>query len=350
MARISSDLKQHSIDIASPLLNQKFPDRSRLASHFPVFFSRQYDLDFGTLVSSGPLDLSKRSKTALRLCGLAGIEPGYLSQPCELGSASFLAIHSYGYLQEIQEPRCAARIMQLAELADLSDRAIETRLLAPLRMAASGTLAACLASLEHGWAVNLSGGFHHAHRDRGAGFCFYNDIAFAVASIRRALPDLRVLVVDLDAHLGDGTLTCLAEDNYSFCYDIFNSDVFPRNRPTARERAFCYPIKSYSSDVEYLALLRATLPSVINVVRPDLIIYNAGADVHREDLLGRLSLSTEGVCQRDTIVRDLAAQGQVPICYLLSGAYSSGAWNVIAEGVFKAFSSDFRQFAAKEYI
>lgn len=182
-----------------------------------------------------------------------------------------------------------------------------------------GTLAAMEAALDHGFAGNLAGGTHHAHRDQGSGFCVFNDIAVAA---RAALDHgwvRRVLVVDLDVHQGDGTAAIFAGDERVFTCSLHGARNFPFRKPPSD---LDVPLADGTGDAAYLAALDGALDVAVAASRPDLVFLQGGADVLAEDRLGRLSLSIDGVRSRDARVFALVRRLGVPVVATLGGGYA----------------------------
>jgi acetoin utilization deacetylase AcuC-like enzyme len=154
----------------------------------------------------------------------------------------------------------------------------------------SSVLAAELA-LQHGLACSTAGGTHHAFHDYGSGFCIFNDLAVAARAMLQQGRARRVLIVDLDVHQGDGTAAILAGDPAIFTFSMHCGANFPFHKQRS-DLDVDLPVGT--EDDAYLALLAAHLPDVLSQHRPDLVLYDAGVDPHRDDLLGKLALSDAG--------------------------------------------------------
>lgn len=188
-------------------------------------------------------------------------------------------------------------------------------------------------------AINLSGGYHHAHADHPSGFCLINDVAVAVNEFLKSFPDGKVLIVDLDAHLGDGNEEIFRENHDVVIFDIYNRQIFPFSSVgRTKERHFRFGIPAYTNDEDYLELIKRELPRVLDLVKPDLIMYNAGTDIYEHDPLGALSISSLGIIHRDELVFRLSLE-QNPharIVMVLSGGYATGPH--LSDGVEDIFS------------
>ncbi|MCM2267129.1 MAG: histone deacetylase [Elusimicrobiales bacterium] len=186
-------------------------------------------------------------------------------------------------------------------------------------MNAGGTLAAAALALKNGVGINCGGGSHHARRERGAGFCLLNDIAVAVKKLLKERRVKRALVVDLDAHQGDGTAAILEGDRRVFTFSVHNQEIYPEKK---EKSSMDIGLKPGTGDRTYLAVLRAELPRVLDRFRPDFAVYVAGADVYRGDLLGGFKLTMGGIKERDAFVLAECRRRKIPVALTLSGGYA----------------------------
>jgi len=194
------------------------------------------------------------------------------------------------------------------------------------RRSVGATIGAARTALRDGVAIQLAGGTHHAHADRGAGFCFFNDTAVAARlmqaethRIERRL--LRVLVIDLDVHQGDGTATIFADDATVFTFSMHGARNFPVRKACSD---LDVELPDGCGDDAYLSALDEALATVwqrLDDAPPSLAFYLAGADPHEGDRLGRLKLSFGGLAERDRRVFDgLRARG-IPVAVSMAGGY-----------------------------
>jgi acetoin utilization deacetylase AcuC-like enzyme len=185
------------------------------------------------------------------------------------------------------------------------------------RRSTGGTLTALAWAFAHGAAGNLAGGTHHAFRDRGEGFCVFNDLAVAVAVARRDHGVERAAVVDLDVHQGNGTATIFAGDPAVFTLSLHGG----HNYPFRKERSSLdVALPDGCEDGAYLRSLDQAL-EVVAAHRPGLLLYQAGVDGLAGDRLGRLALTHAGLRRRDERVFDVAARLGVPLVVTLGGGY-----------------------------
>jgi acetoin utilization deacetylase AcuC-like enzyme len=185
--------------------------------------------------------------------------------------------------------------------------------------ALAGTLLAAELALQHGLACSTAGGTHHAYYGFGSGYCIFNDLAVAArALLQRARAD-RVLIVDLDVHQGDGTASILEQDSAIFTFSMHCEANFPF-RKQASNLDVGLPVGV--EDDAYLEKLAQHLPDLLTEVRPDLVLYDAGVDPHKEDLLGKLALSDAGLYRRDRFVLASCRTAGVPVACVIGGGYS----------------------------
>ena len=213
----------------------------------------------------------------------------------------------------------------------------------------AGTVLAAQLALRHGMASNVAGGTHHATKDEGRGYTILNDLATAAylmtwndddearvdgsspeeAELLRGLyrgdgPVERVLVVDADVHQGDGTATFHNAPGSPLYGRLFTLDVHASNNYPARKEGCTYGIglPDGTDDDGYLAALSDSLDIAIHEVRPHLVLYNAGVDVHEHDKLGRLDLTYDGIRRRDEHVVRTCRSAGVPVACTVGGGYS----------------------------
>ena len=196
---------------------------------------------------------------------------------------------------------------------------------------AGATLAACQAAWYDGVSANLAGGTHHAYADKGSGFCVFNDAAIAARVMQKNLSDelghaLRVAIVDLDVHQGNGTASILKEDPSIFTFSMHGEKNFPFRKELSD---LDIPLVDGCNDIFYLSELKRGLHQVKSFC-PEFVIYLAGADPYAGDRLGRLNLSLEGLAQRDRLVFDWAKALSLPIAVAMAGGYGKEIRETVA--------------------
>ena len=194
-----------------------------------------------------------------------------------------------------------------------------TQMVERSRRSAGATLAAAKVALQEGVAANLAGGTHHAYRNKGSGFCVFNDSAIAARAIQKEVHSkLKVAIIDLDVHQGNGTASILENDSSIFTLSIHGENNFPFTKEISD---LDIGLPDGADDESYLAALHQGLELLDQRFKPDCIIYLAGADPHEGDRLGKLSVSKAGMRQRDECIFQLGLDRQIPIALSMAGGY-----------------------------
>ncbi|UTM58221.1 histone deacetylase [Photobacterium sp. CCB-ST2H9] len=171
---------------------------------------------------------------------------------------------------------------------------------------------------QHGISLHLSGGYHHAHHDFGSGFCLVNDLAFA-AKHALTLPGIdKVMIIDCDVHQGDGTATLLADDSNIITFSVHCDKNFPARKPDS-DIDLALPRETNTED--YLSAFSAVLTLALAQYQPDLVIYDAGVDIHQDDALGYFQVTTEGIFRRDHLVISHCHDAGIPLAAVVGGGY-----------------------------
>ncbi len=195
------------------------------------------------------------------------------------------------------------------------------------RRSSGATIAACRAAFDDGVAVNLAGGTHHAHADRGEGFCVFNDAAIAARLMQAERRASRVAIVDLDVHQGNGTASILARDESVFTLSLHGEHNYPFAKAVSD---LDVALPDGTGDADYLDALDRALSQMLARFAPQLIIYLAGADPHEGDRLGRLKLSSDGMAERDRRVLAFAQQHGLPVAIAMAGGYGRDIEQTVA--------------------
>ncbi|MEH3117404.1 MAG: histone deacetylase [Methylorubrum populi] len=256
-----------------------------------------------------PMRKYGRLAEILRASGLA---PHGFVTPEPADAALLAGAHDPAYVEVVlaaRVPRAVERAIGLPVTEGVAARA---------RASAGGTLCAARLALAHGLAGSTAGGSHHARRAGGAGFCVFNDVAVAALALRREGAITRALIIDLDVHQGDGTADCLAREPDLFTLSIHCERNYPYDKVPGD---LDIGLPDGLGDAAYRAVLEARLPALVRDFSPDLIFYNAGVDPHRDDRLGRLCLTDDGLSARDRYVVGLARADNIPLCAVIGGGY-----------------------------
>ncbi|NEQ45203.1 MAG: histone deacetylase [Leptolyngbya sp. SIOISBB] len=192
--------------------------------------------------------------------------------------------------------------------------------------AVGGTILTAKLALSHGIACNTAGGTHHAFPEYGSGFCIFNDLAIAARLLLNQNHAQRILIFDLDVHQGDGTAWIFRDEPRVFTFSMHCDVNFPRQKQSSD---LDVPLAEGMSDEDYLSKVQAYLPTLLSQVKPDLVLYDAGADVHECDRLGKLALTNTGLYERDRFVLDTCVAAGYPIACVIGGGYDKQMTNLV---------------------
>jgi acetoin utilization deacetylase AcuC-like enzyme len=189
-------------------------------------------------------------------------------------------------------------------------------------LAAGGSMLAADYALSDGVAINIGGGFHHAFPDHGEGFCLINDVAVAIRCMQRDGKVRKAMTVDCDVHQGNGTAAIFSAQSGAgvFTISLHQLNNYPSFKPPS---SLDLNLPDGLDDAGYLACLGDALSMGLEKFEPDLICYLAGADPYREDQLGGLSLTIDGLKRRDAVVFQIAKERSIPVMVTYAGGYAS---------------------------
>ena len=194
-------------------------------------------------------------------------------------------------------------------------------------LAAGGTILAARTALQEGISYNIGGGFHHAFRGHGEGFCAINDIAVGIRTLQEEGLAGRAMVIDCDVHHGNGTAAIFAGDESVFTISIQQFHNYPAQKPPSDLDVH---LEDGVADDEYLAALSGAIQKPLQTFEPHLVVYVAGADPYEDDQLGGLSLSIEGLLRRDKLVISSARRAGAGVAIVLAGGYARNVADTVA--------------------
>ena len=275
-----------------------------------VFYSDHFVLPLpeGHRFPMSKYSLLRERVAADGICG-----PGELREPRAVTDEEILRAHAPGYLERVASGELTKKEVRRIGFP-WSKRMVERS-----RRASGGTVGACLAALEEGFAVNLAGGTHHAFSDKGEGYCVFNDSAIASRAVQAAGLAQRVVVIDTDVHQGNGTAEILRGDTTVFTFSIHGAKNFPFHK---EESDLDAPLPDGADDTEFLTALERGLEKALEDANADLAIYLAGADPFEGDRLGRLSVTKSGLAERDRMVLESCGERGIPVAVTMAGGYS----------------------------
>lgn len=225
-----------------------------------------------------------------------------------------LRTHGNAYLQKLKEGKLSEREQRVIGFPQ-SPQLIEREL-----RIAQGTIDCCAFAVEHGVALNVAGGTHHAFYEHGEGFCLLNDMAIAANQLLHVQQAKKILIIDLDVHQGNGTAKLFEGNDRVFTFSMHGE----HNYPFRKEKSdWDVPLKDGISDEEYLELLNKHLLELLKTVQPDFAFYLSGVDILSTDKFGKLNISMEGCKQRDVMVYEALRKKGIPCVVSMGGGYSA---------------------------
>ncbi|MEM7085626.1 MAG: histone deacetylase [Bacteroidota bacterium] len=240
-------------------------------------------------------------------------EPENFFEPGWPKDEDLLAVHGQRYITQLRElslDKQAARKIGFP----LSEKLVERE-----HIIAQGTLEGSNFALEHGIAMNVAGGTHHAYPNHGEAFCLFNDQAIAARYLQRKKGVKKILIVDLDVHQGNGTAKIFHNDASVFTFSMHGASNYPFRK---EQSDLDLALPDGTQDQAYLDLLKSTLPMLIEEVQPNFIFYLSGVDIVATDKLGRLGCSPEGCKKRDRFVLESCKENKIPVQVSMGGGYS----------------------------
>jgi len=276
---------------------------------FKLVYHDSYDLNLGEHVF--PSQKYRLIAEKLLLDRIAE-KQGFL-RPEMARDADILRVHTAGWVKKLKTGTLSySDIMKLE--VPYSQELVEA-----FWYAAGGTIAAAQAALRDGIGCNLGGGFHHAYPGHGEGFCAIHDVAVAIRRMQNDGAIGRGMVVDTDVHHGNGTAAIFANDDSVFTLSIHQANNYPAHKPAS---SLDLNMEDGVDDQEYLGALLPAVHRTLDQFQPDMVFYIGGADPYREDQLGGLALSVEGLKARDAGVFEEVRKRRIPLVTTLAGGYA----------------------------
>jgi acetoin utilization deacetylase AcuC-like enzyme len=274
-----------------------------------VFYTSKYYADIG---DAHIFPIRKFELVRDQLFREGTLQPNELVEPTPADINDLLLVHSVDYVTRLCNGTLTEkeiRRMGLPWSESLVRRSF---------YAVGGTIAAALHSLAEGYCSNLAGGTHHAYPDHGAGFCVLNDVAVAIRTLRSRGLIRRAAIIDCDVHQGDGTAVIFAQDDDTFTFSMHGANNYPLFKTKSR---LDVELPDRTTDRSYLQVLAENLPTVFQH-DPEIVFYLAGADPYEDDKLGKLSLTIDGLKERDAMVLRECYEHEVPVTTVMSGGYA----------------------------
>jgi acetoin utilization deacetylase AcuC-like enzyme len=284
---------------------------------FKLIYHERYDLNLGDHVF--PSQKYRLVYEELLRRGIADCSD-FLA-PAPATDDDVLRVHTLDYVRKLKTGALSYAEIQQLEIP-YSEELIEA-----CWLAAGGSILAGQQALRDGWSANLGGGFHHACPDHGEGFCVIHDVAIAIRRLQFDGAIERAMVVDTDVHHGNGTATIFGGDDDVFTLSIHQQHNYPFVKPPS---TVDINLPDGVGDEDYLAILEKHLHEAFSDFSPQIIFYVAGADPYREDQLGGLALTIEGLTKRDALVMECARNDRCPVVITQAGGYARRVQDTVA--------------------
>lgn len=241
-------------------------------------------------------------------------EPSDFITPEPASDPDVLRVHSQEYVYKLKQGK-----LSYVEILRL-EIPYSPEVVAAFWLASGGSILAAQRALADGIAFNtIGGGFHHAFPDHGEGFCMLNDVAIAIRRLQYDKAIETAMVVDCDVHQGNGTAAIFGGDATVFTLSIHQEHNYPFPKPPSN---IDINLPDRVRDAEYLEILESHLRRALKNFEPNMIFYLAGADPYREDQLGGLALTKEGLKQRDQMILQMARSRGIPVMVTFAGGYA----------------------------
>ncbi|KAM3129631.1 hypothetical protein pb186bvf_018242 [Paramecium bursaria] len=296
----------------------------------PVIYDDNYNIRACGIEKAHPFDSTKYAKIfdCLQLSEDKNIKSFALSRQLmvELGMSRIYLLklcYSIYVSRYVEQPLCC-----------LPECFVRSVLLDSMILQASGTVIAASVAVEKKWAINLGGGFHHASCDDGQGFCVYPDISFAANFLQKFHGINNIMIVDLDAHQGNGYARDFLDNDKIIIVDAYNHGIYPNDNYARQAIDLDINVTYYDKDDDYMKKLNEIEQQIVKS-KPEFVIYNAGSDILRNDPLGALDITIECMKQRDLRMFQICNQQPkpIPILMLLSGGYQRNTAQFIAQSI-----------------
>ncbi|OGO34518.1 MAG: deacetylase [Chloroflexi bacterium RBG_16_57_11] len=247
--------------------------------------------------------------------------PGVELQPAEPASDDqLLLVHNADYVDKLINGRLSEKELRRIGFPWSPELVVRSR------YSVGGTICTCQSALEEGYAANLAGGTHHAYPDHGEGYCVFNDVAVATRVLQVERLASRVVILDLDVHQGNGTAAVFNGDPTVFTFSVHGAKNFPFHK---EHSDLDLALPDGSDDDVFLEAVTSGLPRALQRAQADLAIYIAGADPYTEDRLGRLSITKQGLVERDRIVFEQCRAIGLPVAVVMGGGYALEVSDVV---------------------
>ncbi|XP_068623099.1 histone deacetylase 11 [Battus philenor] len=300
---------------------------------WPLVYDDKYNVSVMGLEKFHVFDAKKWRNIIQHLEDANFITKDVLVQPLEAKKNDLLVVHTKKYLKSLKWSPKVAVIAEVPVVACLPNILVQYAYLKPMRLQTGGSVLAGKLALERGWAINVGGGFHHCSSDKGGGFCPYADITLLVRFLVENQMIQNAMIVDLDAHQGNGYQRDFLGVPEVYIMDMYNRHIYPKDKRAKQAIRKKVELDNLVEDSEYLDKLQKHLKAALNDFKPDILVYNAGTDILDSDPLGHLNISEDGIIKRDQFVFEQCKENNIPIVMLTSGGYLRKTAKIIADSI-----------------
>ncbi len=302
-----------------------------------------YHPDFAAPIGQHIMPMRKFSLVAQELSSHPHVE---ILSPRQIEIDDLLEVHTAEYIEAVRtgEPLALAQSQKFPWSPALFPSVLLTN---------GGIFAAAEEALESGSSAALASGFHHSHRTRGEGFCTFNGLVVAIDALRKRGKLKNAAILDMDLHYGNGTAQLTQERPWIFALSLYGNDYWdntayrdvtiPRHRDGRNHRSAALPAGCNGKTL--FEIMEQNLPLLLESGKPDLLLYQAGADPYCEDPYSPLSLTHSDLLERDRLVFQFAKRNQIPIAWVLAGGYTQEISKVVQVHVntFQAWKDTYDQ-------
>lgn len=322
--------------------------RAADANKLPLVYRDEYNLHMFGLEKFHHFDTARYGKVYDHLVTTLALPANAFYSPEPATRDDLLLVHSPKYLASLDSPSNVAFILGLKAVRWAPKFFIRRYVQRPMLYATGGTILAANLALERGWSINIGGGYHHAKAEFGGGSCLYDDLAIAARKLWQTKPILKILIVDLDAHQGNGIASIMGDDPRSAIFNVYNGMIYPWDLNARKFIKYNFPIDETMMDDEYLSLLSRELPRAIDAEKPELIMYNAGTDIFVEDTLGKMHITENGIIKRDEIVFRAAIERHIPITMVMSGGYTPRSALIVGRSIENLYTTLLKDYSPEQ--
>ncbi|XP_022301246.2 histone deacetylase 11-like isoform X2 [Crassostrea virginica] len=303
-------------------------------TQWPIIYSPEYNIGFLGLEKLHPFDAGKWGKVYGFLKEAKMIRDDTTVRAKEATEKDLLVVHTKCYLNTLKWSFHVAQITEVPPVAFLPNFIVQRKVLRPFRYQTGGTILAGKLAQERGWAINIGGGFHHCSANQGGGFCAYADITLSIKFMFDRLQSIsKVLIIDLDAHQGNGHERDFMDDDRVYIMDVYNRGIYPYDGFAKRAIKRKVELSHGTDDEVYLELVDRHTKEALEEFQPDAVVYNAGTDILEGDPLGNLSITAQGIIERDRLVFSHVRSRNIPILMVTSGGYQRSTARIIADSI-----------------